>query len=212
MSLWLAEFGPRQPNVGTWHEWHHDNSRVGIDGTPWDVNLYYPANNHAWQAEVFGLWYGHPSGQWQAWPAASLSPTPTEPDKWSFQRGVVTFPMQDIDAHPIHGDFGKVDIAEDGKADNMGAGADRNCSDADGPGCDVDELTLEGETTFSLYKNSEDLPCHVTKQVSITCSWDASGDRDRSGRGTIWADWFTASSDADAFATNAGDFITCRGN
>ena len=76
----------------------------------------------------------------------------------------------------------------------------------------MDELTLEGETTFSLYKNSEDLPCHVTKQVSITCSWDASGDRDRSGRGTIWADWFTASSDADAFATNAGDFITCRGN
>ena len=119
--------------------------------------------------------------------------------------------MQDQDAHSVHGDFGKVDINGDGKADNMGAGADRNCSDGDGPGCDVDELVLEGEATFSLYKESQDLACHVTKEVSITCSWDASGDRNRSGRGMIWENYWGARARDDR-TTNAGDFISCRGN
>ena len=211
MSLWLAEFGPRQ--TGTWIEANHEARNVGIDGTPWDSNLYYSSGNHAWEFLVHGRWYGHPSGQWTAWPQDGLTPPvpQAQHNQWQFQRGIVVFPMQDHDAHPIHGDFGKVDINGDGKADNMGDGADRNCSDADGPGCDVDELELDGEATFSLYKNSEDLACHVTREVSITCSWDASGDGNRSGRGEIWANWRQARTRDDR-TTNAGDFIRCRGN
>ena len=216
MSLWLAEWGPRQTGGNNLVEGNHHTGRVGIDGTPWDTNLYYSSGLHAWEQEVYGLQYGHRRRQWQAWPGGhtrnpSIANNDPNHARYLFQRGIVVFPMQDHDAHPIHGDFGKVDINGDGKADNMGDGADRNCSDADGPGCDVDELVLDGEATFSLYRNSRDLACHVTREVSIACSWDASGDRNRSGRSIIWENYFEARTSDDR-TTNAGDFISCRGN
>ena len=53
MSLWLAEFGPRQTGA-SFVAGNHRPENVGIDGTPWDTNLYYSSGLHAWEEIVYG--------------------------------------------------------------------------------------------------------------------------------------------------------------
>ena len=78
-------------------EGNHATGRVGIDGTPWDTNLYYSSGLHAWEQEVYGLQYGHRRRQWQAWPGGHTrnpSIAANDPDhaRYLFQRGIVVFP------------------------------------------------------------------------------------------------------------------------
>ena len=124
-------------------------------------------------------------------------------------RAIMRLSMMDVDGDPKYGDFGKIDqttgtdqdtYKPDGMADNMLTGdqADhRQCSDADGPGCDATaDFDLSG--TFTRIQDTDS--CTVTIEQSITCTWDADGDQRRGGLGMF------------PVARSGNRFISCEAN
>ena len=124
-------------------------------------------------------------------------------------RAIMRLSMMDVDGDPKYGDFGKIDqttgtdqdtYKPDGMADNMLTGdqADhRQCSDADGPGCDATaDFDLSG--TFTRIQDTDS--CTVTIEQSITCTWDADGDQRRGGLGEF------------PVARSGNRFISCEAN
>ena len=133
-------------------------SNTGIDGTKRDPNLYWTNTNDNAIESRNGthLW-----------------------------RPVMTLKMTDVDGDPAHGDFGKIDmVAPNGQADNMtGTGptgqADHvSCTNSDGPGCDA-TMTFDLSATFTRIQDTDS--CTRTIEQSITCTWDADGNRKRKG-------------------------------
>ena len=104
------------------------------------------------------------------------------------------FALLDEDNDSKFGDFGKVDLAKrdssvssstaagawvigsDGTAENGGSTADNKCSDDDGgDDCDA-EFSEEIEIKFA---SGTALGCTDTRTVTLTCTWDASGEMGR---------------------------------
>ena len=172
---------------------------LGIDRTRSDRNLYYPSPRHAFQEwlplEPFGIGVGSATaaGYNVGTDGGASADTPV-------QRGIITFAMFDDEHHKLHGDFGKTDFDDDGKANNFASAfwqRDRDCDTTDGGGqpCDVDGVEFSGEVTFVMNRDSS--TCAQTRDISVTCDWDADGDRGR----------FT-----NFNVANADKFITCRSN
>ncbi len=153
------------------HLWLVDKrvtSSFGIDGTEPDHDLY--SANQSWNARVgagsgaqnFGV-----SGDW---------------------RPIMSLYMFDADGDPKYGDFGKTDFDEDGEADNtdtVNDDASRKCSaDDGGAGCDA-EMTFDLSATFTRIRDTDEGDfagaCVHEIEQSITCTWDAQGDKERAG-------------------------------
>ena len=103
-------------------------------------------------------------------------------------RPLWTVDLIDDDGDPKYGDFGKVDFDHDASASNPGRRKADNfpstnadayaCSDDDGTGCDA-TVEFDGSVTFTMYPDTDD--CTEEIDFSFTCTWDADGDKDRTG-------------------------------
>ena len=101
-------------------------------------------------------------------------------------RPLMSVYLFDADRDPKYGDFGKVDFDTSepgfGTADNtitMNDAASQKCSSDDGgAGCDA-TMTFDLSATFTRIKDTD--ICTHTIEQSITCTWDADGDRQRGG-------------------------------
>ena len=198
LSLWLSKPGRYQDSPDYAPTATPPRLRRGIDGTEQDRDLYYPSHVHAfqrWESIVpFGYsrsshvaYYdvgrrGNIAGRLPGYPASPDLP----PAEAAAQRGLITFALFDVDRNPIHGDFGKIDLNRDGTPDNSFSTAHKKCSAGDGgatgssgqnTSCDAESVELEGEVTFVM--NRDSMACAVTREVSITCDWDADADRNR---------------------------------
>ena len=179
LSLWLSKPGRPQDSV--------DESRIGIDGTEQDRDLYYPSPAHAFQQWESVERFGFVRSGYHAGYDVGRFGDHSVPDADAVgQRALVTFPLFDGDRNPIHGDFGKVDLNRDGTPENSFSTAHKKCSAGDGgatgasgqnTSCDAEGVELEGEVTFVM--NRDSMACAVTREVSITCDWDADADRNR---------------------------------
>ena len=180
LSLWLSESGrpPRKKSADpAWRP-------PGMDGSLQDRDLYYPSRFHAFErhliVEPFGFFGGTRTAQYDIGRHGHTVWATNGP---AAQRGLVTLAVLNEDGNPIHGDFGKVDLNGDGEADNRHREPYRKCSSSDGGTsvnrnlCDSEGVELEGEVTFVMNKDSQ--ICPVTREVSLTCNWDADGDRRR---------------------------------
>ena len=156
-------------------------SDMGIDGTRRDHDLYDLSTTSDGREE-----YGSP-----------LIRT------W---RALMRVGIEDDDGDPsLYGDFGKIDM-EDAAGDPGSDGVPENydltedpdlaCTDADGDGCDA-EADFEFSATFTRLRDTDS--CLWTAELSLTCKWDADGDRRRGGD--------TAFTDA-----TIDNFISCRAN
>ena len=175
--------GSRHANLWLVDDSDGVSGNTAIDGTKRDPNLYWMTTNDD-APEIINA-------------SARL---------W---RAVMRLSMMDVDGDPKYGDFGKIDqvtgagsatYKPDGIADNMldGDQADhRQCSDADGPGCDATaDFDLSG--TFTRIQDTDS--CTVTIEQSITCTWDADGDQRRGGVGQF------------PVARSDNRFISCEAN
>ncbi len=203
-SLWLSDTGkdpygeyhPDRIGGGT------DRTAVGIDGTRLDRNLYYPGPRNAFQEWLplrpFGIGLGFADA---TKPAAYNVGADGGADRGEVaQRGILTFPMFDDEHHKLHGDFGKTDFDDNGEANNFASAfweRDRACDATDGgeEACDVDGVEFSGEVTFVMSRDS--MRCAQTREISVTCNWDADGERGRYTNFNV---------------ANADKFITCRSN
>ena len=179
---------------------HDDLDRLGvlgIDRTRNDRNLYYPSPRHAFQVwlplKQFGIGIGSTNVGYRIGDEGGPVNRPV-------QRGIITFPMLDGDHRQRHGDFGKLDFDDNGQADNFTSAFwadDRECDTTDGgeKKCDVDGVEFTGEVTFVMSRDS--LQCAQTRDISLTCDWDADGD---DGKNRVFD------------AANADKFIACRPN
>ena len=147
-------------------------SLLGIDGTRQDHDLYSPdeSSNARHGAGTRGTEFGA-AGNW---------------------RPIMSIYMFDVDGDPQYGDFGKTDFDRPGStgygtADNtttINDAASRRCSSSDGgAGCDA-EMTFDLSATFTRIKDTD--TCTRTIEQSITCTWDADGDRRRGGATDGW--------------------------
>ena len=165
------------------HLWLADTRTVstrGIDATEPDHDLYdADANDNA----------RHRSGNKETDFGAS--------GNW---RPIMSLYMFDVDGDPQYGDFGKTDFDRPGTtghgtADNtttIDDAASRRCSSSDGgAGCDA-EMTFDLSATFTRIKDTD--TCTHTIEQSITCTWDADGDRRRGGLAS--PDWEDEGSNA----------------
>ena len=159
---------------------------IGIDGTQEDHDLY--SANPSWNAR-------HGSGtEDQAFGASG---------NWLPLMSVYMF---DGDDDPKYGDFGKTDFQTSGTgfgtADNtttIDDAASRACTASDGgAGCDA-EMTFDLSATFTRIKDTD--TCTHTIEQSITCTWDADGDRQRGGPGNF---------DIDNTSPHQSHFIKCN--
>ena len=184
LSLWLSEPGrPPQPKSSDPSSFAR---AAGIDNTQQDRDLYYPSRLHAFArhliVEPFGF-FDRANGRTAMYDIGRHGDPVFTGNGPAAQRGLVTLSVLDEDGNPIHGDFGKVDLNGDGEADNRHAEPYRKCSGSDGGTsasntlCDAEGVELEGEVTFVMNKDSQ--VCPVTREVSLTCNWDADGDRRR---------------------------------
>ena len=92
--------------------------------------------------------------------------------------------LVDEDGDPKYGDFGKVDFAkknaagtahvlgEDGTAESP-AGGESKCVHSDGEGCD----SMLEETITVTFDAGLAIGCSPKREVTISCEWDASGER-----------------------------------
>ncbi len=147
-------------------------SLLGIDGTRQDHDLYSPdeSSNARHGTGTRGTEFGA-AGNW---------------------RPIMSIYMFDVDGDPQYGDFGKTDFDRPGStgygtADNtttINDAASRRCSSSDGgAGCDA-EMTFDLSATFTRIKDTD--TCTRTIEQSITCTWDADGDRRRGGATDGW--------------------------
>ena len=148
------------------HMWLVDSGTTGeaagIDGTREDPDLYYAAPQaHARFGAIVTLEDYGEGGDW---------------------RPLMSLELTDIDGDPKYGDFGKVDFDGNGKADNTATIDDdesRACTASDGAaGCDA-EMTFDLSATFTRIRDTD--TCTHTIEQSITCTWDADGDKQRGG-------------------------------
>ena len=185
LSLWLSKPGRIQDSIDE----NESGPPVGIDGTERDRDLYYPSPAHAFQqwesVERFGFSVASDPTKHPGYDVGRLGDHGASEGPVG-QRALVTFPLFDVDRNPIHGDFGKIDLNRDGTPDNSFSTAHKKCSAGDGgatgssgqnTSCDAESVELEGEVTFVM--NRDSMACAVTREVSITCDWDADADRNR---------------------------------
>ena len=143
----------------------------GIDGTKRDKDMYR-MYSHNWSDDDMQArerWTGG-------------APATNGVVDW---RPIMSRKLEDEDGDPIYGDFGKIDMVNaagdpgsDGRAENMDDPVAARCTDADGPGCDsVQDFDLSA--TFTRLRDTNE--CTFTAEVSLTCTWDADGDRRREG-------------------------------
>ena len=165
------------------HLWLVDTTvttSLGIDGTQQDHDLYSPdeSSNARHGTGTRGTEFGA-AGNW---------------------RPIMSIYMFDVDGDPQYGDFGKTDFDRPGStgygtADNtttINDAASRRCSSSDGgAGCDA-EMTFDLSATFTRIKDTD--TCTRTIEQSITCTWDADGDRRRGGLAS--PDWEDEGSNA----------------
>ena len=124
-------------------------------------------------------------------------------------RPLMSVYMFDADRDPKYGDFGKVDFDTSGPgfgtADNtitMNDAASQKCSSDDGgAGCDA-TMTFDLSATFTRIKDTD--ICTHTIEQSITCTWDADGDRQRGGAGVFDI------SGAENRSADKSHFIECK--
>ena len=108
-------------------------------------------------------------------------------DLYAATRAPLHIELVDEDGDPKYGDFGKVDFAkanddgdahvrgEDGTAESP-AGGETRCSHSDGEGCDgMLEETITVKFDTGLAFGCPD----ATRDVTITCEWDANGEMGR---------------------------------
>ena len=170
---------------------------LGIDRTRNDRNLYYPSPRHAFQVwlplKQFGLGIGSTGVGYRIGDEGGPVNRPV-------QRAIITFPILNDEHRTLHGDFGKLDFDDNGQADNFTSAFwanDRECDTGDGgeKKCDVEDVEFTGEVTFVMSRDS--LQCAQTREISLTCDWDADGD---DGKNRVFD------------AANADKFIACRPN
>ena len=159
-----TEFAYRPRGSRHAHMWLVDSraTGAGIDGTPEDPDLYLAVGNeNARLGADADLEGSGGSGDW---------------------RPLMVLDLRDEDGDPKYGDFGKVDFDGNGKADNTTAiddDASRACTASDGgAGCDA-EMTFDLSATFTRIRDTD--ACTRTIEQSITCTWDADGDKQRGG-------------------------------
>ena len=203
LSLWLSDttktaFASDHPDrIGD----GANANTLGIDRTRSDRNLYYPSPRHAFQEWIslrpFGIGVVTTAPHHAAYNVGDDGGSNTGE---AAQRAILTFPMFDDEHHKLHGDFGKTDFDDNGEANNFASDfweRDRECDATDGgeEACDVDGVEFSGEVTFVMHRDSS--VCAQTREISVTCDWDADGDRGR----------------YDEFRLRDIDkFITCRSN
>ena len=188
LSLWLSKTGRWQDSPDSSAARPSEVNRPdrrGIDGTEQDRDLYYPSPVHAFQHVESIVPFGFARSNHMAIYDVGRRGGSTGPTQVG-QRALVTFPLLDGDRNPIHGDFGKIDLNRDGIPENSFSTAHKKCSASDGgatgsagrnTSCDADSVELEGEVTFVM--NRDSTACAVTREVSITCDWDADADQNR---------------------------------
>ena len=120
----------------------------------------------------------------------------------------------DKDFDPTEGDLGKVSIDGDDEADNFAAGDDsRDCSADDGGSaatgkdgvdanstlCNAEDVEIEAEVTFPLGLG---YGCDAVKKTyTLTCNWDARGNRTN----TVGTTLVVIADDG----ANIDDFVSC---
>ena len=135
--------------------------------------------------------------------------------------------LLDKDLDPAIDDFGKVDIlnaghagdddidefdfSPDGKADNFGnaAYADvRACTEDDG-GDDADDTICDASRTWDVTVAfaSGTFGCEAERSFTISCRWDASGERNESRRDTDQTEAVALVVEGED--ANIGDFLKC---
>ena len=157
----------------------------GIDGTTFDQDIYNPTtvggrHGAGTDATDFGA-----AGNW---------------------RPLMSLYMFDEDGDPKYGDFGKTDFHTSGSgygtADNtttINDDASLKCSaDDGGAGCDA-EMTFDLSVTLTRIRDTD--TCTRTIEQSITCTWDADGDRQRGGPGNF---------DITSASPHESHFIECK--
>ena len=188
-----TEFRP--PGSRHQHLWLVDDRpgtthNMGIDGTRRDFDLYETS-----------------STVWNGFSNATILLTGST----AIWRPVMIQAMLDDDGDPIHGDFGKIDMAiadgspgSDGVADNYRGDLEvERCTDDDGgAGCDA-EMDFDLAATFTRINDTDF--CTYDIEVSLTCTWDADGDGRRAGN-----DEFPAGSNPRVNGGN--NFIECTAN
>ena len=162
-----TEFAYRPRGSRHAHMWLVDSRTTGIaagiDGTREDPDLYFADENTDARLGTGGgdLEGSGGDGDW---------------------RPLMVLDLRDQDGDPKYGDFGKVDFDGNGKADNITAiddDASRACTANDGgAGCDA-EMTFDLSATFTRIRDTD--ACTRTIEQSITCTWDADGDKQRGG-------------------------------
>ena len=196
LSLWLSDTGT---TAFTTRDADRVTTNLGMDRTRLDRDLYYPGPNHAFQEwlnlEPFGI-----GVESSAAAVYNIGDDGGSTGGEAAQRGIITFPLFDDEHHKLEGDFGKTDFDDNGMADNFASDfwkRDRACDTTDGGDrrCDVDGVSFEGEVTFVMSRDT--MKCAETREVSVTCDWDADGDRGRYTNFNV---------------ANADKFITCRSN
>ena len=162
-------------------------NNYGIDGTEFDNSLYVPGVPPALGAQ-------HAAGTDETDFGAA--------GNW---RPLMSLYMFDGDGDPKYGDFGKTDFqtsgAGYGTADNTDTidEEERKCSSTDGgAGCDA-EMTFDLSVTLTRIRDTD--TCTRTIEQSITCTWDADGDRQRGGPGNF---------DIDSTSPHESHFIECK--
>ena len=191
--------------------WYHDGT-TAFKKNPTDLYRDYPT-------EVDGA--ANPK-------AAPADGADTDPDErgtvWVSGGWAST---TDKDGDPLYGDLGKVDTDvhagttnADSKtadiADNFGTtDSDRTCSEDDGgtatvfnanksvktPGTACDAEDVEIETTVYYTDNFGDHACSIDVTYTITCQWDADGERNRTREATAAPTSLTAE--------NVDSFLKC---
>ena len=186
LSLWLSETGRPADDVD---RMTGGAARpAGIDGTAQDRDLYYPSRAHAFQWATSLVPFGFVESSHVTRYDPGRRGVHTDAEGPVAQRAIITFALFDQDSNTLHGDLGKVDLDRNGTADNglTLSTAHKRCSPADGgvagaagqnTACDAENVELEGEVTFVMNKDS--MTCPVTREVSITCDWDADADEGR---------------------------------
>ena len=196
LSLWLSD---TETTAFTTRDADRLHTDLGMDRTRLDRDLYYPGPNHAFQEwlnlEPFGI--GVESSAAAVYNIGDDGGSTTGE---AAQRGIITFPLFDDEHHKLKGDFGKTDFNNDGIANNFASDfwkRDQDCDATDGGDrpCDVDGVSFDGEVTFVMSRDS--MKCAQTREVSVTCDWDADGDRRRYTNFNV---------------ENADKFIECRSN
>ena len=184
------------------------NLHLGGLGAERYVSMWYHDGSKAMKAAPFDIHMNYADGAKAA---------PNDGDEtgvvWKPPGGWV--PLLDKDGDPMYGDLGVVNASGDDAAANFVGNADVKCSTddggkaktgadkTDGSACDVEDVEIETEVTFT--DNFGDHACSVTRTYTITCDWDASGEVGV-GRAATPADMLTGNN----VTNNAGMFLTCK--